>query len=110
MANDNITITNIDSILYGQVHTNISTSKKTKKTYNSNIRCHHGKMNEMNTSCICDNGWVSFTNDNFPVITTVPVHRCTKRMYSKSLYNDLPAVKKIGHTNFVSFYTDAENQ
>lgn len=103
LTNENITITNIDSILYKTVEKSFGTSKRTKKSYNSNIRCHHGKMNEMNTSCVCDVGWVSAVNDNFPIVTTIPVHKCTVKMYSKSLCSNLPAVDKIDNKNLVSF-------
>ncbi|KAL5242913.1 hypothetical protein ACI65C_010323 [Semiaphis heraclei] len=74
---DKISITDIDCILNVIEDKNKFKNKKTKFLYQSNIRCYRGKMDEINRSCICDDGWTSSLNMNFTIVTTVPVYACT---------------------------------
>ncbi|XP_050059475.1 uncharacterized protein LOC126550930 isoform X1 [Aphis gossypii] len=75
---DQISKSDIDCILNETEDKKIK-KIKTNNRYQSNIRCHHGKMDEIKRSCICDDGWTSIQNWNFPIISTVPIHMCTVR-------------------------------
>lgn len=101
--NDNITIGDIDLVLSETFEKNVVTSNKKKKLYKSNIQCHHGTMDELNTTCVCDDGWSSTINGSLPIASIVPVHMCTIKTYSKSLYSSLLETEQCYSQNLVSF-------
>ncbi|VVC32405.1 Hypothetical protein CINCED_3A006051 [Cinara cedri] len=100
LAND-ISIKDIDSVLYETQ--DLRPINKTKKSYQSNIRCHHGKMDEINKLCICHDGWKSAQNLSFPIVSTVPIHMCTIQINNNIISKYLPIMKKMNSTNWVSF-------
>lgn len=77
---------------------------KIKKPYYSNLRCHRGYMDQISRTCVCDNGWDSALNWNFPFVTTVPIHMCTvETLRSKRYYKYLPMLVTFDCKNIVSF-------
>lgn len=101
---DKISITDIDCILNETEDKKIIKNKKTKFLYQSNIRCHHGKMDEINRSCICDDGWTSTLNWNFPIVSTVPVYMCTVQIQRHTNIRKLLCkINNLESKNFVSF-------
>lgn len=100
---DKISITDIDCILNVIEDKNKFKNKKTKFLYQSNIRCYRGKMDEINRSCICDDGWTSSLNMNFTIVTTVPVYACTVQVQSKKICKLLFMINNLESKNFVSF-------
>ncbi|XP_029342061.1 uncharacterized protein LOC100571614 [Acyrthosiphon pisum] len=100
---DKISITDIDSILNETEDKKKIKNKKMKFLYQSNIRCHHGKMDEINRSCICDDGWASTLNWNFPIVSTVPVYMCTVQIQSTNIRKLLFKINNLDSKNFVSF-------
>lgn len=105
---DKISITDIDSILKETEDKNTFKNKKTKFLYQSNIRCHHGKMDQINRSCICDDGWTSTLNWNFPIVSTVPVFMCTVPIQSTKICKLLIMINNLGFNNLVSFIKSLE--
>jgi len=100
---DKISITDIDCILNGIEDKKKFKNKKTKFLYQSNIRCHRGKMDEINRSCICDDGWTSTLNWNFTIVTTVPVYMCNVQVQSKKICKLLFMINNLESKNCVSF-------
>ncbi|XP_060845893.1 uncharacterized protein LOC132925515, partial [Rhopalosiphum padi] len=99
---DTISITDIDCIL-NETEDKKCKNKKTNTLYQSNIRCHHGKMDEINKSCNCDDGWTSTQNWNFPIISTVPIHMCTVQIHTGNIGKILILIKNLEPKNIVSF-------
>lgn len=100
---DKISIADIDCILNETEDKKKFKNKKTKFLYQSNIRCHQGKMDEINRSCICDDGWTSTLNWNFPIISTMPVYMCTVQTQSTNFRKLLFMINNLESKNFVSF-------
>lgn len=101
---NNISIDDIDSILHGtrdDVFLNIKT--KTEHPYRSYVRCHHGKTDETNRTCICNDGWDSFMNFSVPIVSTVPVHMCTVKIPNKSYYGFPSSLTMLDPKDIVSF-------
>lgn len=70
----NISVSEIDGILNATPEKSLA--PKTT-AYHSNIRCHHGKLDKTNRSCICADQWSSSKHLNFPKITTMPIYMCS---------------------------------
>jgi len=104
----NISIDDIDCILHGTQDDVLRIKTKPEHSYRSNIRCHHGKMDEMNRSCICNDGWKSSVNFSIPVVSTVPVHMCTIKIPRKSFYMCPSTLETLGPKNIVSFTHDID--
>lgn len=100
---DKISITDIDCILNETEDKKKFKNKKTNFLYQSNIRCHHGKMDEINRSCICDDGWTSTLNWNFPIVSTMPVYMCTVQIQRTNIQKLLFKMHYFEFKNFVSF-------
>ncbi|XP_060868628.1 uncharacterized protein LOC132943615 [Metopolophium dirhodum] len=100
---DKISITDIDCILNDTEDKKKFKTKKTNFLYQSNIRCHHGKMDEINRSCICDDGWASTLNWNFPIVSTMPVYMCTVQIQSTNIQKLLFKINNLKFKNVVSF-------
>lgn len=103
---DQISVSDIDCILNETEDKKNVKIKKPTTLYESNIACHRGKMDETNKSCICDDGWTSSQNWNFPIVSTVPVYMCTVQMHtnhSQQIDIVLLMLKNLRSKNFVSF-------
>lgn len=103
IVDSNISLPEIDSIL-NATPVKMLTSKT--NAYHSNIRCHHGKLDKTNRTCICTDQWSSSQYVNFPNITTMPVYMCTINRNSIKNNNILPnMVVLFEFEDIVSFYT-----
>lgn len=100
---NNVSISDIDFILHGIQDDGLNVKTEKVHSYRSNIRCHHGKMDKINRSCICDDGWESASNFSIPIVSTVPVHMCTIQIPSKNLYLYPSTFAALGLKNTVSF-------
>jgi len=103
---DKISKSDIDCILNETEDKKIKKIKMNTLQYQSNILCHHGKLDDIKRSCICDDGWTSTQNYwNFPIISTVPIYMCTvKNIKSKTFIGKiLFKIKNLKPKNIVSF-------
>lgn len=61
-------------------------------------------MDQINRTCVCDDGWDSALNWHFPFVTTVPIHMCTvETLHANRYYKHLPTLLTFDCKNIVSF-------